>query len=70
MARLTIQTEWKIDLTTAELRLILQALGGRLKPPDMEEANALGNRLSIARANATTQAMQQADKLMQNLINE
>jgi hypothetical protein len=66
MAQISMQTDWRLTLTTAELRLILKALGGRLKP-EVEPANALGDQLSRSRAHATTNAMHEADKLMQNL---
>lgn len=67
MAQISILTDWRLALTTPELRLVLKALGGRLRPEEVEEANALGDQLSRSRAQATTAAMQEADKLMQNL---
>ena len=62
-----MRNEWDISLTTAEFRLILQALGGRLKPEDAEEAKDLGDTLSKIRASRTDQLLRQNAKLLQNL---
>ena len=65
--QLKMRNEWDVSLTTAELRLVLQALGGRLKSEDVQEAKELGDHLSKIRASRTKQLLSQNDKLLQNL---
>lgn len=62
-----LKNEWTLTVDTIELRLILKALGGRLKDDDAVAAKKLGDNLSMSRANATKHAMAEADKLLANL---
>jgi len=65
MANITIRTSWLIDVDTPELRLILKALGGRLKSnQEVNEAKAFGDQLTEIRASVTKNAMSQADALL------
>ena len=59
--------EHTLKLTTPELRLVLQALGGRLKPEDVDKAKQLGDQLTAMRAKRTLHALQEVDKLMKNI---
>lgn len=45
-----LETTWQIDCTPEEMRLILKALGGRLKPEDVEAAKKLGDSFTLERA--------------------
>jgi hypothetical protein len=53
MSQLKLDPTWILELSTPDLRLVLQALGGRLKPESVEEARLLGDRLTLDRVNAT-----------------
>ena len=53
MAEVNHESTWNLSLTTSELRLVLKALGGRLKPEDIISADELGDRLTLLRSNAT-----------------
>lgn len=64
MSQLKISPSWIIELDTADLRLVLKALGGRLKPEDVEAARCLGDRLTRDRVAAT---QREIDILRQNL---
>jgi hypothetical protein len=67
MAHVGIKTDWTLLLTTEEFRLVLKALGGRLKEEDLEEAKALGDSLSKLKGTAVDQAMKFNNKLLENL---
>lgn len=67
MASLSMRPDWTLVVTTPELRLILKALGGRLKPEDIETAEALGDHLTAMRAHITANTMHEVDKLMSNI---
>jgi hypothetical protein len=67
MAEMGMKETWTINLDINELRLILKALGGRLKPEDLETANELGIELSRMRANVTKNKIQAADRLLQDI---
>lgn len=68
MASIHIKTEWSLTLTTEELRLVLKALGERLKSPkETEEAKILGDLLSKLRANSTEHSLTENEKLLQNI---
>lgn len=67
MPELNIKTKWTLDLSTFEMRLILKALGGRLKEEDLKEATELGEKLSALRATMTRTALIENDKLLSNL---
>lgn len=62
MADIYLKPVWTIALTTEELVLILRSLGGRVKgDAEITRAAELGDRLTVMRANATKQIIQQAD---------
>ena len=63
-----MRNQWTIaDVETAELRLILKALGGRLGEEDAVRARALGDALTVQRAAVTRQAHHEASKLLASL---
>jgi hypothetical protein len=64
MSDIGVRQTWTMVLETEELRLVLKALGGRLKPEEIEAARALGDRMSIQRASATKSALAHADRLL------
>lgn len=64
MSDIGIKSTWAVALETEELRLVLKALGGRLKPEDVEPARELGDRLSMQRAQATKTQLAHADRLL------
>lgn len=58
MADIEMDVKWRPVLSTAELLLILKALGERLKPEEVEQAKTLGDALTVMRsARATTLAV-------------
>jgi hypothetical protein len=67
MAEVGMKEIWSLNVDTAELRLILKALGGRLKPEDLDEAKSLGNDLSRMRANVTKNKIQASDRLLHDV---
>lgn len=52
MSELLADLAYTMRLTTPELRLVLKALGGRLKNEDFEPAAQLGNAMTKQRADA------------------
>ena len=64
MADLDMRSSWVMRLETPELRLVLKALGGRLKDAEIAEAKTLGDHLTKLRVAATKMAMNQADKTL------
>lgn len=64
MSQLKMIPTWTLELTPHDLRLVLQALGGRLKPESVEEAHRLGDRLTTDRVTAT---QREIDTLKGNL---
>ena len=64
MSQLKLTPTWTLELSTPDLRLVLQALGGRLKPEYIEEARLLGDRLTLDRVTAT---QREIDVLKSNL---
>lgn len=52
MAKAILDYDWSFSLDPAETRLMLKALGGRLKPEDVEAAKALGDELTQQRHQA------------------
>lgn len=64
MSQLRINPTWTLELNTQDLRLVLQALGGRLKPEEAEKARGLGDRLTLDRIKAT---QREIDQLSSNL---
>lgn len=64
MSQLKLNPTWILELSTPDLRLVLQALGGRLKPESIEEARQLGDRLTQDRVAAT---QREIDVLRENL---
>lgn len=64
MSDVTIKSSWQCRLETDELRLVLMALGGRLKPEDIEPAKALGIRLTQQRWAATETQLEHADRAL------
>jgi hypothetical protein len=64
MSQLKLTPTWTLELNPNDLRLVLQALGGRLKPEDVEKARALGDSLTHDRVKGT---QSEIDKLKANL---
>jgi hypothetical protein len=64
MSQLKLDPTWILELSTTDLRLVLQALGGRLRPEHIEEAHQLGDRLTLDRINDTQRYI---DRLKENL---
>lgn len=52
-------SNWMFDTSNEEMLLILKALGGRLKPGEVAEAKALGDRLTKARADELERTVRQ-----------
>lgn len=67
MANVVAKTEWQVTFTTEEFRLVLKALGGRLKLEECALATQLGDRLSQLRASFTKSSNDSNDKLFGNL---
>lgn len=65
MAAMSVVSEWNVSFTTPELRLVLKALGGRLKPEEIDEAKLLGDRLTKMREQASQKAIKDADRLLE-----
>jgi hypothetical protein len=65
MADIQLDQNWRLMLTTPELRLVLKALGGRLQgSQEYEEARHLGDRLTVMRATLTKDMNRHADRLL------
>lgn len=67
MPQLRMTSAWTIELGTEELRLILKALGGRLKDEDVPLAKELGDTLTNCRITETRSRLMQTDQLFRNL---
>lgn len=67
MAELRTVTNYRLDLNNVELRLVLAALGGRLKEEDKAEADALGDRLTLQRVSNAKQLYEQNERLLRNV---
>jgi len=50
---------WTLELSNNDLRLVLAALGARLKPEHVEEACQLGDRLTRDRIKSLQQHIEQ-----------
>lgn len=53
MSQLKLDPTWILELDTHDLRLVLMALGGRLKPEVVDAARQLGDRLTQNRIKHT-----------------
>lgn len=54
MSQLKLNPAWILELSMADLRLILRALGGRMTgEAEIAEAKALGNKLTLDRIKNT-----------------
>ena len=62
MPNVTVTPNWSLHVDTAELRLVLKALGGRLRPEDLEAANELCDKLTLARSDSTKSMLAQAEQ--------
>lgn len=64
MAEHKIQMEvtWNFGLTGAETRLVLAALGGRLRPDQVDAARDLGDKLTVLRAQWANQFADEMNK--------
>jgi hypothetical protein len=56
-----IAPRWQFNLSAADTRLVLAALGGRLRPDQEADAKRLGDELTIARANWANQFADEMD---------
>jgi len=64
MSQLKIDPTWILELSTPDLRFVLKALGGRLKPDEVIIARELGDHLTQDRVKGT---QEEIDKLRKNL---
>lgn len=65
MAEIKLGQVWDIRLSTAEFRLVLKALGGRLKEEDIEEAKSFGDHMSRMRAHSLKDAAKNVDNVLE-----
>lgn len=66
MQILELDPVWTLNLNTNDLRLVLKALGGRLREDDTKDAFDLGERLTEARISVTRSRLKAIDKLEEN----
>lgn len=64
------QTTFTMTFTVAELRLVCQALGGRLREEDVQPAHALDRAIASARITHAEQYWREMTKLKNNLETE
>lgn len=64
MSELKSVSIWVLELSTNDLRLVLSALGGRLKPERVEEAKLLGDKLTKDRVKNLQQHIDQLQKAL------
>lgn len=60
--KIQMEVTWGFNLTGAETRLVLSALGGRLRPDQEEEAKRLSDELTILRSQWANQFADEMDK--------
>jgi len=60
--KIQMDVTWSFNLTGAETRLVLAALGGRLRPDQEEEARKLSDELTLLRAQWANQYADEMDK--------
>lgn len=66
MADIGIRSKWIVNLETPEIRLVLRALGGRLRDDDeIAQAKELGDKLTRLRAEASKSLVRQADQALE-----
>lgn len=49
MGQMIMHPEWAFKVSNAEMLIMLKALGGRLRPEDVEVAKELGDKLTSNR---------------------
>ena len=70
MASVTLATNWDIQLSPAETRLVLKALGGRLTTEeDRKLAKLLGDELTTKRFGSAKSLYEQMSKNNDNIEN-
>lgn len=58
-----LKAVWSLNLSAAEMRLVLKALGGRLNSPkEVEDAKDLGDKLTVERASLATNLAREMNK--------
>lgn len=68
MADIGMKVSYSINLSNAELVIVLRALGGRMNgEEEMIEAKELGDRLSVIRAQNVRTLLSQNERLFENL---
>lgn len=67
MSKLEIKQEYTLKLNIEELRLVLKALGGRLKYGDIQRAKEFGDTLSVEKVVAVRQISHENEKLARSL---
>ena len=67
MAKLGMQNMWILTVSSEELRLILKALGGRLKDEDVLPAQTLGDEISRNKVTLAEHLNNEMQKLKKNL---
>jgi len=67
MAELGVTNIWMLTLRQRELMLVLKALGGRLTEAEIDEAAALGDKLTDLRIAHTKDALQAIDRIEQSI---
>lgn len=63
---LEMSKTYTIKLSNHELNLVTRALGGRLKPEEVEDAKKLGESISVSKAKQTEQMLDENKKLVAN----
>jgi hypothetical protein len=66
-ADLALLQSWRFTVSKRDAMLILQALGGRLAGDELDEARALGDRLTALRVRSIEAAAGNAAKLRENV---
>jgi hypothetical protein len=70
MGWLEQKTNYTLLLSVEEMRLVSKALGGRLRPEDVEPAKALDRELAIQRVKQAQHLALEMRKLEENLKKE
>lgn len=67
MAQLNLGAKWIFELSSFELRLVLQSLRGQVKDGDEQKATELGDHLTVLKAKQITQMAHENEKLIESL---
>lgn len=61
MQKIRMDVRWEFSLTGAQARLVLAALGGRLREDQYDDAKRLGDELTLLRAKHAGQLADEMD---------